>query len=62
MADKNQPVHFFIFNKRVLIIMLLGLGDGWISAVYIGNIIAVLACVIYGMINWNNDESQNIED
>ncbi len=42
--------------------MLLGLGDGWISAVYIGNIVAVLFCVIYGMVNWNSGENKNIED
>ncbi|WZV03716.1 symporter small accessory protein [Lentisphaerota bacterium WC36G] len=42
--------------------MLLGLGDVWISAVYIGNIIAVLLCVIYGIINWNSTDKSKLED
>ena len=42
---------------------MLGLGDFWVSAAFWANIGAVLACVIYGAVNWNrSDEEMEGED
>ena len=32
---------------------MLGLGDFWVLLAYTANIIVVVICVIYGIINWN---------
>lgn len=32
---------------------MLGLGDIWVFLAYTLNILVVLVCVIYGIINWN---------
>jgi len=33
--------------------MVLGISDPWIAAAYIGCILAMLLCVVYGVLNWN---------
>lgn len=41
---------------------MLGIDDPWISFVYIANILAVLLCVVYGILNWNKGaENENEE-
>ena len=45
--------------------MVLGINDPWVSAAYIGSILAMLLCVIYGIINWNKggeDEGEEIKE
>lgn len=32
---------------------MLGLGDFWVLLAFSANIIVVIVCVIYGIINWN---------
>ncbi|MBD3376130.1 hypothetical protein GF406_13930 [candidate division KSB1 bacterium] len=34
---------------------MLGLGDFWVSLVFILLILSTLLCVVYGAINWNKD-------
>lgn len=34
---------------------MLGLGDFWVSSVFILCILSTILCVIYGAINWNKD-------
>ena len=34
----------------------LGLGDVWVAAAFWANLIAVLVCVIYGIICWNKSD------
>ena len=33
--------------------MVLGINDPWVWGAYIGSILAMLLCVVYGIINWN---------
>lgn len=42
---------------------MLGLGDFWVSSVFVLLILSTLLCVVYGAINWNNDgeETELIE-
>jgi len=42
---------------------MLGLGDFWVSSVFVLLILSTLLCVVYGAINWNNDgeETEIIE-
>lgn len=32
---------------------MLGLGDFWVSAVFVLMILSTVLCVVYGAINWN---------
>lgn len=32
---------------------MLGLGDFWVSAVFVLMILSTLLCVVYGAMNWN---------
>ena len=32
---------------------MLGIDDPWIATAYVGNIVAVIVCIIYGALNWN---------
>ncbi len=34
---------------------MLGLGDFWVSSVFVLLILSTILCVVYGAINWNND-------
>jgi hypothetical protein len=38
------------------VIVVLGISDPWISAAYVGCILATLLCVVYGIINWNKGD------
>ena len=43
--------------------MMLGLGDFWVAAAFWANIGAVLLCVIYGLVTWNqSDENDSAAD
>ena len=33
----------------------LGLGDTWVALAFWANIIAVLTCVVYGILCWNSN-------
>jgi hypothetical protein len=35
--------------------MMLGLGDFWVSLVFILTLGSVLLCVVYGIVNWNKE-------
>ncbi len=37
---------------------MLGLGDGWVAAAFIANILIVLICVVYGVLNWNRSDEE----
>ncbi len=44
---------------------MLGLGDFWIVSAYLLCIASALACVVYGLINWNkggDNESREVEE
>ena len=32
---------------------MFGLGDFWVLSAYLANIVVVLVCIVYGIINWN---------
>ena len=34
---------------------MLGLGDFWVSLVFVLLILSTLLCVVYGALNWNKD-------
>lgn len=34
---------------------MLGLGDFWVSSVFVLIILSSLLCVVYGVLNWNKD-------
>ena len=36
--------------------MIMGIEDPWIIAVYIGIILSTLLCIVYGAINWNKGD------
>ena len=40
---------------------MLGLGDGWVAAAFIANIVAVLVCIVYGAVNWNRSDEEEEE-
>lgn len=45
--------------------MFLGIEDPWVLAAYVGSILAMLLCVVYGAINWNKggeDEEEQIKE
>ncbi len=33
---------------------MLGLGDFWVSSVFVLLFLSTLLCVVYGAVNWNN--------
>ena len=44
--------------------MVLGINDPWVWGAYIGSILAMLLCVVYGIINWNKggEEEEEIKE
>lgn len=45
--------------------MFLGIEDPWVLAAYVGSILVMLLCVVYGAINWNKggeDEEEQIKE
>ncbi|WP_346662261.1 symporter small accessory protein [uncultured Methanobrevibacter sp.] len=36
--------------------MVFGIEDPWIWGVYVLMVLITLICVVYGLINWNNDD------
>jgi len=45
--------------------VVLGINDPWVWGAYIGSILAMLLCVVYGIINWNKggeDEEGEIRE
>ena len=34
---------------------MFGLGDFWVSSVFVLMALSTILCVVYGAINWNND-------
>lgn len=42
--------------------MVLGINDPWVLSAYIGCILVMLLCVVYGILNWNKgDEDEEIQ-
>lgn len=44
---------------------MFGLGDFWVSFAFSLCILSVIACVVYGVLNWNkgsDDETQQINE
>ncbi len=39
---------------------MLGLGDFWVSSVFILLILSTLLCVVYGAINWNKGGEDDV--
>lgn len=35
---------------------MLGLADPWVAATYLLSIASALLCVIYGLVNWRQDD------
>ena len=45
--------------------VVLGIDDPWVWGAYIGSILAMLLCVVYGILNWNKggeDEEGEIKE
>lgn len=45
--------------------MVLGIEDPWVWGAYIGSILVMLLCVVYGALNWNKggeDEEEQIKE
>ncbi|MDZ7315491.1 MAG: hypothetical protein ONB24_05140 [candidate division KSB1 bacterium] len=40
-------------------IIMLGLGDFWISLVWVLVILSTLLCVVYGALNWNKESEED---
>ena len=40
--------------KKSLEKKMLGLGDGYVAAAIIGNVIITVACIVFGALNWNS--------
>ncbi|WP_248611255.1 symporter small accessory protein [Methanobacterium alcaliphilum] len=40
---------------------VLGIPDPWVWSAYILSILAMLLCVIYGVLNWNKGEEEEEE-
>lgn len=38
---------------------MLGLGDFWISLVWVLVILSTLLCVVYGALNWNKESEED---
>ncbi len=48
-----------------MIKLVLGIEDHWVLGGYIGSILVMLLCVVYGIINWNKggeDEEEQIKE
>lgn len=48
-----------------MIKVVLGINDPWVLGAYIGSILAMLLCVVYGVLNWNKggeDEEEQIKE
>lgn len=41
---------------------MLGLGDCWVLLAFSANIIVVLICVVYGIINWNRGGENSLTE
>ena len=41
---------------------MLGLGDFWVSLVFVLTILSTILCVIYGVKNWNKDGEPSAEE
>jgi hypothetical protein len=41
---------------------MLGLGDYWVLTAYCANIIIVIICVVYGIINWNRGGENSLTE
>ncbi|MBR2723452.1 MAG: hypothetical protein IKB77_03880 [Lentisphaeria bacterium] len=41
---------------------MLGLGDFWVLLAYSANIIVVVVCIIYGVINWNRGGENSLTE
>ena len=42
--------------------MVLGIDDQWVWSAYIGTILVMLLCVVYGIVNWNKgDEDEGTQ-
>jgi heme exporter protein D len=45
--------------------VVLGIEDPWVWGAYIGSILVMLLCVVYGVLNWNKggeDEEEQIKE
>lgn len=45
--------------------MVLGINDPWVIGAYLGTILAMLLCVVYGILYWNKggeDEEEQIKE
>jgi hypothetical protein len=45
--------------------MVLGIEDPWVWGAYIGSVLVMLLCVVYGALNWNKggeDEEEQIKE
>ena len=42
-------------------ILVLGIDDPWVWSAYILTILSMLLCVIYGALNWNKGDEEEIE-
>lgn len=41
---------------------MLGFGDFWVFLAFSANVIVVLICVIYGIINWNRGGENSLTE
>lgn len=41
---------------------MLGLGDFWVLLAFSANIIIVIICVVYGVINWNRGGENSLTE
>jgi len=41
--------------------MVLGIPDVWIWLAYVLCIAATVLCIVYGLINWNKDDTQEAD-
>lgn len=41
--------------------MVLGIDDPWVWSAYILTILSMLLCVIYGAINWNKGDEEEVQ-
>jgi hypothetical protein len=42
--------------------MILGIPDPWVLSGYLLVIFSLLACIAYGIVNWNKGDDDNISD
>ncbi|MEL7570841.1 MAG: symporter small accessory protein [Eubacteriaceae bacterium] len=44
---------------------MFGLGDFWVTSAFVLSLLSVIACVVYGIMNWNkgsDDETNQIDE